>query len=204
MTTPQLNHALFNQALVLIREGDMRRARALGFSNEELQSLSRLRAGEIESLINEFPGVARFELDHDTFKAALRRIDRDQDRDGLVDHCIRHGASVHMLGAFFGLTPNDCSARRTLLGVPSRQGRLPMPEESVEHAAWHRWQTISDDPASPTAADDIQGMLVLAEEIDVPLAVIWTLIKQWTKPEQARQESLPGEDEDIVGQAGVA
>lgn len=204
MTSPQLNHALFNQALVLIREGDMRRARALGFSNEELQCLSRMRAGEIESLIHEFPGVARFELDHETFKAALRRIDRDQDRDGLIDHCIRHGASVQMLGAFFGLTPNDCSARRALLGVPSRQGRLPMPEEAVEHAAWHRWQTISDDPTSPTAADDIRGMLVLAEEIELPMAVVWTLIKQWTKPEQARQETLPGEDEALGNQTGVA
>lgn len=203
MTTPQLNHALFNQALVLIREGDMRRARALGFSNEELQSLSRLRASEIESLVNEFPGVARFELDHDTFKAALRRVDRDQDRDGLVDECIRHGASVQMLATFFGLTPNDCSARRTLLSVPSRQGRLPMPEEAVEVDAWHRWQTISDDPASPSAAEDIRGMLVLAEEVELPLAVIWTLIKQWTTPEQARQASVPGEDEGVI-RAGVA
>ncbi|SFI19075.1 DUF2857 domain-containing protein [Modicisalibacter xianhensis] len=204
MTTPQLNHALFNQALVLIREGDMRRARALGFNNEELQRLSRLRASEIESLINEFPGVARFELDHETFKAALRRIDRDQDRDGLVDHCIRHGASVQMLATFFGLTPNDCSARRTLLGVPSRQGRLPMPEESIEIDAWHRWQTISDDPSSPSASEDIRGMLVLAEEVKLPLAVIWTLIRQWTTPEQARQKSVPGEDEGQVRRAGVA
>ncbi|QEA38614.1 DUF2857 domain-containing protein [Pistricoccus aurantiacus] len=203
MTTPQLNHALFNQALVLIREGDMRRARALGFSNEELQRLSRLRACEIEAMIHEFPAVARFELDHGIFKAALRRIERDQDRDGLVDHCIRHGASVQMLGAFFGLTPNDCSARRTLLGVPSRQGRLPMPEESVEVAAWHRWQTISDDPASPAASEDIRGMLVLAEELSLPLAVVWTLIKQWTTPEQARREILPSEDEGALREGVV-
>nr|WP_298411622.1 DUF2857 domain-containing protein [uncultured Halomonas sp.] len=203
MTTPQLNHALFNQALILIREGDMRRARALGFTNEELQRLSRLRASEIESLVHEFPGVARFELDHDTFKAALRRVDRDQDRDGVVDLCIRRGASVQMLSAFFGLTPNDCSSRRTLLGVPSRQGRLPMPDEAVETDAWHRWQTISDDPASPAAAEDIRGMLVLAEEVDLPLAVIWTLIKQWTVPEQARRASLPGDDER-TSQSGVA
>lgn len=200
--TTQVNLALFNQALVFIREGDMRRARSLGFSDEELQRLSRLRASEIESLVHEFPAVARFELDHATFEAALRRIDRDQDRDGTVDLCIRHGASVQMLMAFFGLTPNDCSVRRTLLGVPSRQGRLPMPEEAVEHDAWHRWQTISEDPLSPSAADDIQGMLVLAEETGLPLAVIWALIKQWTKPEQARQESLPGEDESV--RAGVA
>lgn len=203
MTTPQLNHALFNQALVLIREGDMRRARALGFNNEELQRLSRLRASEIESLIHEFPGVARFELDHDTFTAALRRVDRDQDRDSFVDHCIRHGASVQMLATFFGLTPNDCSARRTLLGVPSRQGRLPMPEESVEIDAWHRWQSISNDPANPASAEDIRGMLVLAEEVNLPLAVIWALIKQWTKPEQARRESLPSEDEGAMRE-GVA
>ncbi|REC93404.1 DUF2857 domain-containing protein [Kushneria indalinina] len=198
MATPQLNHALFNQALVLIREGDMRRARALGFRDDELQSLSRLRASEIESLINEFPGVARFELDHDTFQAALRRINRDQNRDGLVNQCIRYGASVQMLATFFGLTPNDCSARRSLLGVPSRQGRLPMPDEATEHNAYHRWQTISDDPASPSAAEDIQGMLVLAEETELSLAVIWTLIKQWTLPEQARQKNVPAEDDEAV------
>lgn len=195
MTTPQLNHALFNQALVLIREGDMRRARALGFNNEELQRLSRMRAGEIESLVNEYPGVARFELDHELFQAALRRVDRDQDRDGFVDLCIRRGASVQMLAAFFGLTPNDCSARRTLLGVPSRQGRLPMPEESVEVDAWHRWQSISDDPSSPSSAEDLRGMVVLAEEVQLPLAVVWMLVKQWTTPEVARQTSLPAEDE---------
>lgn len=205
MSTPQLNHALFNQALNLIREGDMRRARALGFNNEELQRLSRLRASEIESLINEFPGVARFEVDHKTFTAALRRIDLDQDRDNMVDQCIRLGASVQMLNSFFGLTPNDCSARRALLGIPSRQGRLPMPDEHIEIDAWHRWQTISNDPSSPTAADDIKGMLVLAEETGLSLAIIWTLIKQWTMPEQPRQNSLPEENDDLVrAGSGVA
>lgn len=203
MPSSQLNRALFKQALNLIRDGDMRRARALGFRDDELQRLSRLRGSEIESLINEFPAVARFELDHDTLKAALRRVDRDQNREALIDHCIRHGASVQMLAAFFGLTPNDCSARRALLGVPSRQGRLPMPEEKIEHEAYHRWQTISDDPSSPSAAEDIRGMLVLAEETKLPLAVIWTLIKQWNLPEQARQKALPAEDDNVT-KRGVA
>lgn len=204
MSSSQLNRALFKQALNLIRDGDMRRARALGFRDDELQRLSRMRGSEIESLINEYPAVARFELDHDTFKAALRRVDRDQDREGLIDHSIRNGASVQMLAAFFGLTPNDCSARRALLGVPSRQGRLPMPDEKTEHEAYHRWQTISDDPTSPSAAEDIRGMLVLAEEIQQPLAVIWMLIKQWNLPEQARQKTLPAEDENGISRRGVA
>lgn len=204
MMTPQFNHALFNQALILIREGDMRRARALGFNDQELQRLSRLQASQIEALIHEFPAVARFELDHQTFDAALRRIDRDQDRDVQVDQCITLGASVQMLSTFFGMTPNDCSSRRVLLGVPSRQGRLPMPEEAVEHDAWNRWQTISHDPASVDAVDDLRGMIVLAEETGLPLAVIWSLIKQWTTPEQARQDSVPAEEHEGVMRAGVA
>lgn len=201
--TPQFNYTLFTQALVLIREGDMRRARALGFNDAELQKLSRLRASEIETLVHEFPTVARFEVDHDAITAALRRLDREQDRGSLVDHCITLGASVQMLSTFFGLTPNDCSSRRTLLGVPSRQGRLPMPDEAAEHDAWHRWQTISDDPSSPGAADDLRGMVVLAEETRLPLAVVWALIKQWTEPEQSRQSMLPGEDEGVL-RVGVA
>ena len=78
-----------------------------------------------------------------------------------------------------------------------------MPEESVEIDAWHRWQSISNDPANPASAEDIRGMLVLAEEVNLPLAVIWTLIKQWTTPEQARRESLPSEDEGALREGVV-
>src|SRR5690554_7712249 len=64
-----------------------------------------------------------------------------------------------------------------------RQRRLTMPSEQAEHHAWERWQHIALDPK---ATDDLQGMVTLAEETDIPLAVVWHLVKQWVDPGQPR------------------
>jgi hypothetical protein len=178
-----LNQALLSQVMGFLREGNMRRALALGFSEDELRTLRRLRASDIDSLACAGPVVARFSVDHAALRGVLARIDRDQDRETLIDRCLRLGASVSMMGAFFGLTGNDCSTRRQLLGIAPRQGRLAMPPEQAEHDAWERWQHIALDPK---ATDDLQGMVTLAEETDIPLAVVWHLVKQWVDPGQPR------------------
>lgn len=189
-SSANLNQALLSQVMGFLREGNMRRALALGFSEDELRTLRRLRASDIDSLACAGPVVARFSVDHAALKGVLARIDRDQDRESLIDHCLRLGASVNMMGAFFGLTGNDCSTRRQLLGVEPRQGRLAMPAESAEHDAWERWQHIALDTQSE---DDLQGMVTLAEETGIPLAVVWHLVKQWAEPGKPRM-ALPVEE----------
>ncbi|MFY0992321.1 DUF2857 domain-containing protein [Halomonas sp. C05BenzN] len=182
-SSANLNQALLSQVMGFLREGNMRRALALGFSEEELRTLRRLRASDIDSLACAGPVVARFSVDHAALRGVLARIDRDQDRETLIDRCLRLGASVSMMGVFFGLTGNDCSTRRQLLDIAPRQGRLAMPSEQAEHDAWERWQQIALDPRS---TDDLQGMVTLADETDIPLAVVWHLIKQWGDPGQPR------------------
>ena len=107
-SSANLNQALLSQVMGFLREGNMRRALALGFSEDELRTLRRLRASDIDSLACAGPVVARFSVDHAALRGVLARIDRDQDRETLIDRCLRLGASVSMMGAFFGLTGNDC------------------------------------------------------------------------------------------------
>ncbi|MGJ8518333.1 DUF2857 domain-containing protein [Carnimonas bestiolae] len=185
MTTAYINYALFSQVLKHINEGDLRRARSLGFSDEELQRLRQLSAWDINMLIHEFPNVARFEIDHVVLETSIRRLARNQTDDALISRCIKQGASVSMLSRFFGLTLNDIATRRTLLGLRSTQGRPPMPDEESEHAAWYRWQTICEDPSSPTASENLVAMLELAEESDLQLSIVYQLVRQWTDPEQS-------------------
>ncbi|EPC00564.1 hypothetical protein L861_06400 [Litchfieldella anticariensis FP35 = DSM 16096] len=192
MTTinQHLNHALLTQVMALLREGNMRKALALGFSEDELRTLRRMRASEIESLACTGRVFARFSVDHQALKGILSRLDEDQDRESLIDRCLRLGASVSMMGTFFGLTTNDCASRRQLLGIEPRQGRLAMPSEGQEHDAWERWQHIAPDPRD---AEDVQGMITLASETGLPLAVIWHLVKQWAEPDQPRT-TVPAEE----------
>lgn len=186
MSHSSLTHAILHQAIAFIRDGNMRRARALGFSDEELRELRRMTATDIDAISSDGPVVCRLAVDHEVLLVLIRRLTQDQDRDAMIDRALTLGASVQMMSEYFGLTGNDCSTRRQLLGLPSRQGRLAMPGESAEHDAWHRWQQITDDPKVERSLGDISGMMVLAEETGIPLAVVYTLIKRW----------LYGESED--------
>ncbi|CBV43916.1 DUF2857 domain-containing protein [Halomonas elongata] len=183
-----LTLAVLNQAIGYLREGNMRRARALGFSDDELRELRRLSATDIEALSCDGPAVCRLTVDHEMLLIVMQRLIEDQDRETRIDRCLTLGASVTMMSTFFGLTGNDCATRRSLLGLPSRQGRLAMPEEAVEHDAWHRWQSICETPDQPRATEDLHGMMTLAEETQIPLAVIWHLVKAWAEPNAPRGE----------------
>lgn len=173
--------AILRQAITYVREGNMRRARALGFNDDELRELRRLSATDIDALATSNPVVCRLSVDHDLLAGVFRRLSSDMDREKTIDRCLELGASVLMMSSFFGLTGNDCSTRRALLGLESRQGRVAMPPESEEHDAFRRWQDISAATNAPDAVDDIQGMIVLCEETCIPLGVVWQLVKNWTK-----------------------
>ena len=202
MSSRTLNHALLNQALGYVREGNMRRARSLGFNDEELRELRRMSATELDALASEGAVICRLAVDHSMLMARIYRLTQDQDRESQIDRCLELGASVQMMADFFGLTGNDCSTRRALLGLESRQGRLAQPPEDEEHAAWHRWQAICPHASDPQrAAVDLQGMMALAEETRIPLAVIWHLVKSWASPDQPRSE-LPPDDQDEEATGG--
>ncbi|WP_434986951.1 DUF2857 domain-containing protein [Vreelandella zhaodongensis] len=180
MSIQAINYALLSQAMALIRDGNMRRARSLGFTESELRDLRRLTATDLEELAREKQVICRVTVDHEMLLAKMRRLGQDQDRESQIDRCLELGASVAMMGKFFGLTPNDCSTRRSLLGLETRQGRQAMPSEEKEHEAWYRWQAISPDARDPVyAPDDLPGMVVLAEETGLSLTAIWSLVKAW-------------------------
>jgi hypothetical protein len=173
--------SILRQAITYVREGNMRRARALGFTDPELRELRRLSATDVDALASSNPVVCRLSVDHELLGGVFRRLSTDVDREKTIDRCLMLGASVQMMYSFFGLTGNDCSTRRALLGLESRQGRLAMPAEESEHDAYRRWQQICDAPDDVRAADDIQGMIVLAEETNIPLGVVWQLVKNWSR-----------------------
>ncbi|MGJ8518321.1 DUF2857 domain-containing protein [Carnimonas bestiolae] len=191
-----LNRELIMQAQMYIDKGDYRRAMALGFSHEELRRIANLTTSEVEAVARVVPNLARFQVDHRALETALNRTSRETETNEQVDRCIKLGASVEMLGTFFGMTPNRVSARRNILGLNRRLGRLPMPDEKADHSAWKAWQTISPDPDDSRAHEDLASMMQLAEETELLLTVVWTLVKQWTQPDIEHLSSIPGEADD--------
>lgn len=187
MSSQSVTFAILNQAIVFIREGNMSRAKSLGFTEGELRELRRLSASDLEELAREKQTICRFQVDHEMLHARIRRLTQDQDREGQIDRCLELGASVAMMATFFGLTPNDVSTRRLMLNLETRPGRQALPPEAEEHEAWHRWQAISSDAKdSLRAPEDLTGMIALAEETGLTLTAIWSLVKGWVNADPAK------------------
>lgn len=170
--------AILRQAIRYVREGNMRRARSLGFTDDELRELRRLSAIDVDALALDSPVICRLSIDHTLLQGIFKRVSSDIDRERTIDKCITLGASVQMMTRFFGLTGNDCSTRRVLLGLTTRQGRVAMPDEETEIQAFHKWQEIS---LEPTRIDDLPGMMALAEETGLSLNIVWQLVKNWAQ-----------------------
>ncbi|WP_197471101.1 DUF2857 domain-containing protein [Azotobacter vinelandii] len=191
----QMTAAILRQVISYIRSGNLCRARATGFSEQELRELRRLNATDLDALAASDLIVCRLSIDHDLLGATLRRLTVDVDRDRIIDRCLVLGASTQMMYAFYGLTGNDCATRRSLLGLESRHGRFAMPSEEHELEAYRRWLEICETPHDPGAAQDIQGMMALAEETDLPLGIVWQLVKSWAQARHGvsrdRQEAHP-------------
>ncbi|MCE8014096.1 DUF2857 domain-containing protein [Billgrantia desiderata] len=185
-----ISQAVIWTAIQHLRDGNVRRAKALGFTDDELRELRRMSATELDELAHDAHAVCRIALDHTMLLAKIRRITADKNREAQIERALRLDASTEMMTRWFGMSGNDCATRRILLGLVAKQGRRPEPTESEEHDAWQRWQGITPQPDDlERSLADISGMMTLADETGLSLSVLYGLIKRWHQPaaEGARQ-----------------
>ncbi|MFV0278262.1 MAG: DUF2857 domain-containing protein [Parahaliea sp.] len=174
-----LNQAVIAQALHDLRNGQLRRCKALGFGEEELDALKH--PALVSVLINAPVCWCKVQVNRDVLQHLLRQV-KDVEQEILtIDRMLRLGASTDMISKFYGLTHQEVALRRTVLGLPKRKGRHPVLSEEQEMALWQQWQ-----PAVKTRAisfDDDAAMLELAMELagtlGLPLSVIWATIRGW-------------------------
>ncbi|WP_054079258.1 STY4526/YPO1902 family pathogenicity island replication protein, partial [Pseudomonas savastanoi] len=102
------------------------------------------------------------------------------------------GATTPMLQQFFGMSPQEVSLQRVLVGVPGKPGRFrDLPDDTP---LWHRFvQLMADlnvDHTDGVALLDVA--MLLTEEINIPaeeqdrhspepitLGLVWNKIQQW-------------------------
>ncbi|WP_308324497.1 STY4526/YPO1902 family pathogenicity island replication protein, partial [Klebsiella pneumoniae] len=82
-----------------------------------------------------------------------------------------------LMQRYFGLTPAEVSTRRCLSGIETRQGRCHNPTEEEELAVWEQWKAAQISNLASLEALDV--MMLIAEQHDISLTVIWTLAKSW-------------------------
>ncbi|MGP0172721.1 DUF2857 domain-containing protein [Pseudomonas sp. NCHU5208] len=185
MSDSPLNTAVLHQVMTHLRDGDFRRCLEFGFKEDELIRLNQLSFSDITELTRMPVRFVKISINHDLLGKALGRLQEEGQRAQLVQRAIQLGASIEMLNKLFGITSEEVSARRRLLGISIKTGRPKMPEVEELHLIWGRWQSliahagIKPELIDANSIESLDIMMMLAEETGKPLSVIWKLVHEW-------------------------
>ena len=180
MSTPNpLNQAVIAQALHDLRNGQLRRCKAMGFGEPELDALKH--PAMVSVLVNARVSWCSVRVNRDVLQRLLRQVDDVEKEIATVDRMLRLGASTEMVSKFYGLTHQEVALRRDILGLPKRKGRHPVLTEEQDTLLWQRWRPAVEKRG--IALDDDVALLdltlALSEEFGLPASVIWTATRGW-------------------------
>lgn len=180
MSAPHpLNQAVIAQALHDLRNGQLRRCKAMGFGEQDLEALKH--PALVSVLVNASVSWCSVKVNREVLQRLLSQV-QDVEKDiATVDRMLRLGASTEMVSKFFGLTHQEVALRRDVLGLPKRKGRHPVLTEEQDAALWQRWKPLLQTQS--VALDNDMAMmslaLDLAEEFAIPASVVWATIRCW-------------------------
>lgn len=180
MSAPHpLNQAVIAQALFDLRNGQLRRCKAMGFGEEELDALKH--PALVSVLANANVSWCSVSINREVLQRLLKQAQDVEKEIATVDRMLRLGASTEMVSRFYGLTHQEVALRREILGLPKRKGRHPVLDEQQDTALWKQWKALTaakgvefDDDASI-----LDATMDLAEGMALPLSVVWSTIKAW-------------------------
>ena len=147
MSAPNpLNQAVIAQALYDLRNGQLRRCKAMGFGEEELDALKH--PALISVLANASVSWCSVSVNREVLRRLLKQAQDVEKEIATVDRMLRLGASTEMVSRFYGLTHQEVALRREVLGLPKRKGRHPVLDEEQDTELWRRWKAITSSRQS--------------------------------------------------------
>lgn len=174
-----LNQAVIAQALHDLRNGQLRRAKSMGFDDAALDALKHPAMASL--LTNATVSWCSVSVNSEVLRRLLSQVDNLSREIEEIDRFLRLGASTELISRFYGLNHQEIALRRDVIGLPKRKGRHPVLTEEQDSDLWHRWsETVKE---RGTALTDDMAMLAitadLAESTGLPISVIWSAIRGW-------------------------
>lgn len=164
MSSPHpLNQAVIAQALHDLRNGQLRRCKAMGFGEDELDALKH--PAQVSVLLNASVSWCSVTINRDVLRRLLMQAQDVEKEIATVDRMLRLGASTEMVSRFYGLTHQEVALRREILGMPKRKGRHPVLDESQDTELWRRWKVLAaqQNPSTNDEASLLRIAMDLSE-----------------------------------------
>lgn len=182
MSNNQINQAVVDTVLRNLRNGDFHQCQKLGFTENELITLSKLSVTEIHDLCNN--GISTFldiRVNHQMFFNLLN-VARNRAKElTTIDRALALGISGEMLRHRFGWSSAEVSARRKLLGISESIGRKTKASYEEETKVWELWKKHrpSDTSQLEDSSEGLDLLIFIAEETGIAITEIWRLISRW-------------------------
>jgi hypothetical protein len=174
-----LNQAVIAQALYDLRNGQLRRAKSMGFDDQDLDALKHPAAVSI--LTNATVSWCSVTINQEVIHHLLHQVTALEQEVEDIDRLLRLGASTELITRFYGLTHQEIALRRNVIGLPKRKGRHPVlsSEESAE--LWRGCTAHLQHSGMDTADERALLMMAadMAEDMNLPVSVIWGTIVDW-------------------------
>ncbi|PVZ78014.1 DUF2857 domain-containing protein [Serratia sp. S1B] len=178
-------NGLLTQVLMELKSGNIRRCEAMGLTLEEIQELNQLSVEDLHYLVNSSVSILTFHINHTNLNMMLAQARQEQIRLKRIDRALALSGSIELMQCYFGLTAAEVSTRRRLAGIQTRQGRNQTPSEEEEIAVWKQWHVANIDNLDSLEA--LEVMMLIAEQQDIALTSVWTLVKNWVGHKQQRK-----------------
>jgi len=107
----------------------------------------------------------------------IEQAERDEQNERLINRALKLGASSTIMYQCFGLAHSETALRRRLLKIETRKGRPQNLSEAQEHALWQRWCQLRDQDG---AENQLDAMMMLAEEQQISLTIVWQQIDHYS------------------------
>lgn len=179
MKPTTVNEALLSNALLHLRDGNVRPCLSLGFSEEEIRAINQLSLDEILDISQSKVSFAKIEINHDAFWRLLGVAQANSQERQIIDRALLLGASIEMLNQYFGLSTSAVSARRQLIGIEEKMGRKAAPTEEEQTTVWNLWKQYKPTVSNLESLEGLELLSLIAEKSGINLTVVWKLISEW-------------------------
>ncbi|MCL2891407.1 DUF2857 domain-containing protein [Brenneria tiliae] len=192
---PSLNYAVLTDVLHALKEGNIRYCEALGFTYDEMNAINQLSLDELFIVSRAAAQFMNVTIHHEVLRQILAQSRQEVLLQQQINRAITLGGSIELLNQYFGLSSNEISARRRLLGISISQGRTQIPDEDTDAEIWVRWQKRRPENIDSLNALDV--MMQVTEELSSQdegpsLTVIWNRITLCEKEASDRRKSHAG------------
>ncbi|WP_339428275.1 DUF2857 domain-containing protein [Pseudomonas sp. RA_105y_Pfl1_P41] len=169
-----LNQAMLTQVLHELRQGNLQRCKALGLGEDDIYLLESLPPTTLSRLAHANVPWVEVKIDSPVLHRLIDQAERDE---RLINRALKLGASSTIMYQCFGLAHSETALRRRLLKIETRKGRPQSLSEAQEHALWQRWCQLR---AQYGTGDQLDAMMMLAEEQQISLTIVWQQIDEYS------------------------